>query len=443
VFFVKKSIAALLCAALLLCLCTACLKPKPTPPQEPTALLLTLYADTQPLRIITEQEGVTVTLQALEYEETVGFLRPVADEWEETLVPGKEYEIDKELVENIPQYRLFVQQGEAVAIHNLAEDRKDGNTTFEIKPWAPAPIDEFSPMIHLCRAAAIAPHEAQYDYWYAIANAITTLRAVDLELPPDEEDVSAYLVPEWLFEAYAYALYPDKEIPSITDWMWVGHGAGSGEPYRAYLAYSTWIWAEYKNAVQFPDGTWDVTMTMGTADDDATGEVVVKLAPNAAYNPDSPFEYHVVGMPEEGLSEPAAPPPEWAAGTWKAALKDGDVCYLEIFPSGTAGLYLADDEIDMLLEIYQGYVYPTDENQNEATMEMQFNLDWYIYEGEGDIDVPDTYKGSYSFRLGQDQQTLYIKTISGDALFGQKNLTMQWIPKTLQNGQLEDIEAVG
>ncbi|MCL2299268.1 MAG: hypothetical protein FWC27_03865 [Firmicutes bacterium] len=439
-----KRAIALCCAALLLAgLCFSCRKTEPKPLNVPgkSAPLLTLYADTAPLRIVTKREGVTVTLQKLEYEPTVGFLRPVADEWEQSLTPGKEYEIDAELAENIPEYRLFVRQGENVAIHNLAQDRKDGNTTFEIsaKPWAPAPVDENSPMIHLCRAAVIAPNEEQYDYWYAIANAITTLRCVDLELPPDDEEVYAYNVPVWLFEAYARALFPDTAIPSITDWMWIGHNAGSDEPYLAYAAYSTWIWAEYKSAKQNPDGTWEVTMTLGTTDGDGTADKTVTLAPNEAYDPDSPFEYHVVGMPEAGTAEPGEAPPDWAVGTWKAPTEPGYVCYLEIFADGTAGLYLGDDESDMVYEIYQGYVLPA----GADTMNMHFDLDWYIYEGEGDIDVPGAYSGSYTFRLGGSGQTLTVGTASGDNLYGKKELAMRWIPKTLQNGTMEDLEPMG
>ena len=215
-----KRTLALLCAALLACLCFACGE-KPAAPDpgkespEPRgsaedAALLTLYTDTQPMRVITQEKGVTVTLQLLEYESTLGFFRPIADEWEETLTPGKEYELPEVPTAGLPQYRLFVRQGENIAIHLLSSG---GDEVFEIEggPWAPAPIDEGSPMIHLCRAAAIAPCEEQYDYWYGISNAITTLRAVDLELPSDEEQVSAFQVPVWLFEAYAYALYPDRK----------------------------------------------------------------------------------------------------------------------------------------------------------------------------------------------------------------------------------------
>jgi hypothetical protein len=55
----KKIIAILCAAALLACLCTACLRVKPDPPPpDPkgageSAVLLTLYTDTQPLRVMT------------------------------------------------------------------------------------------------------------------------------------------------------------------------------------------------------------------------------------------------------------------------------------------------------------------------------------------------------------------------------------------------------
>ena len=154
----KRSIA-LLCAALLACLCFACgwAKPGPPPP-EPSALLLTLYADTSPMRIVTQQEGVSVAFQLLEYEPVLNFLRPAGDIWDEVLEPGKDYELETELAEGIPQYRLFVRQGENIAVFDLAHDGKDGKTVFEIegKPWKPAPIDENSPMANLCRTAIVA-----------------------------------------------------------------------------------------------------------------------------------------------------------------------------------------------------------------------------------------------------------------------------------------------
>ena len=228
----KRTLAFVL-AALLVCLCFACGKKAPAPGPEKTVALLTLYADTQPMRIVTQEKDVKVTLQMLEYEPTIGFFRPIADEWEETLVPGRQYELPEVPTAGLPEYRLFIQQGENIALHLLTSGSDE---IFEIEggPWKPAPIDENSPMIHLCRTAAIVPQDDGdqdlYGYWYAIANAISTLRAVDLELYPDEavlddywdEYHNWYRVPEWLFEAYALALYPDMDVPPLGDYdLWV------------------------------------------------------------------------------------------------------------------------------------------------------------------------------------------------------------------------------
>jgi len=462
-----KRALALLCAALLACLCASCwwVKPDPPPPDPAASVaLLTLYADKQPLRIVTKEEGVTVTLQLLEYEPTVGLLRPIADEWEETLIPGKEYAINKELAEGIPEYRLFIRQGENMAMHNLAEDRKDGKTVFEIvgKPWAPAPIDEYSPIVHLARTTAIVPGgDDLYTYWYAIANAIATLRAVDMELEPDEldEEGSWYRVPEWLFEAYALALFPAMDVPPLGDYdLWVSYHRETHERYWVGLAYSTWIWAEYKSAKQHADGTWDVTFTVGTTDDDVTGERIVKLAPNAAYNPDSPFEYHIVGWPafDYGDDEPpipAVPPPEYIVGTWKAPVKRGHVAYLEIYEDGMAGLYLGDDESDQLFEIYKGTVSAGDEREYAVDVDLDFHLEWYVYESGNGMPitgVPDIYKGSYGFSHAWEdgQQVLYVAVDTlidenTDPLFGKSELKMLWVPKTLGGGSMVDIESFG
>jgi len=449
-----KRITALLCAAVLCCLCASCrwIKPDPSPP---STTLLALYADKVPLRIMAQQKGVKVTLQALEYEPTLGFLRPIEDIWEETLEPGKEYKIEGELAETVPQHRLFIQQGENIAVHNLSYDGKEGNEVFEIegKPWVPAPVGENSPMVNLCRAAAVAMNETEnYSYWYAVSNAISTLRGVYNEWPPDDPETGAYYVPEWLFKAYAAALFPDTDMPERVDWEWVGYD-DTNKQYLTYPAWSTWIWADYKSAKQNSDGTWDVTISIGTTDDDKTMDEIIKLAPNDAYNPDSPFEYHIIGMPEEEPPEPAVPPPEIVVGTWCAPVKRGHVAYLEIFVDGMAGLYLGDDESDQLYETYYGTVAPADDTDIEGTgvdylMDMNFRLGWYIYEsddGTSITGVPDSYTGTYTLRHAWegDQQVLYVTTNNGDNLYGKKELKMLWVPKTEGGGVMTDVEAMG
>ena len=445
-----KRTIALLCAALLACLCFACgwAKPGPPPP-EPGGLLLTLYADTSPMRIMTQQEGVSVAFQRLEYEPTLGFLRPVEDIWDEVLEPGKEYELEAGLAEGIPQHRLYARRGDFIALFDLTYDGREGGEVFEIegKPWVPAPIDENSPMINLCRAAAVSPKEAQYGYWYAISNAICTQRGIYNEWPPDDPDAGAYHVPDWLFEAYAAALFPDTETPEYLDWEWVGY-SDTGGHYLAYLAYSTWIWAEYKGAKQNPDGTWDITVTISAEGSDETMDEVIQLAPNAAYNPGSPFEYHIVGMPEPAPPEPADPPPEYVVGTWRAPVKQGHAAYLELFEDGIAGLYLGDDGSGQVYEIYRGLVScdPGSVSDTTAELEMQFTLDWYIYEGGPVTGVPDTYRGTYTLRHGWegDQQVLRVKANEGaDPLFGESEMKMLWVPKTLRNDFMADVESMG
>jgi len=457
-----KKTLALFCTALLALLCFACGEkpPGPSPDPEQSVALLTLHADKQPLRIVTQKEGVTVTLQMLEYEPTIGFFRPIADKWEEALEPGREYELPGVPTAGIPEYRLLARQGENIAIHLLTSG---GDEIIEIEGglWSPAPIEADSPMVHLARAAVIAPHEEWYDYWYTIANAIATLRGVDLDLAPDElsEEGSAYRVPEWLFEAYAAALFPGKDVPLLEkgESDWVSYHPETHERYWVTQAYSTWIWAEYKSAKQNSDGTWDVTFTVGTTDDDITGEKTVKLAPNAAYNPDSPFEYHIADLSLDGDYDPpnpAPPPPEIVVGAWRAPVKRGHAAWLEIYEDGMAGLYMGDDESDQLYEIYKGTVCPTDDTDIEGSgvdyvMEMEFYLDWHIYESEDGspvAGVPDSYKGIYTLRQEWegDQQVLHVVAgIDTDPLFGKEELKMLWMPKTLQDSRMVEIEAVG
>ena len=451
-----KRTLALLCAALLAFLCFACGQTAPKPLKS--AALLTLY--TQPLRVATQLKGVTVTLQKLEVEPTLRFLHPVADEWEETLTPGKEYEIDAALADGIPEYRLYVRQGKNMALCDLTSDLLDAGAAVEIagKPWAPAPIDENSPMIHLCRMAAIAPGGELYDYWYAIASAVSTLRGVDLDLEGDEGCEGCYRVPGWLFDAYAQALFPGVAVPALKkgESDWVSYHPEDGGSYWVGPAWSTWLWAEYKSAKRNQDGTWDVTITVGTEDDeDGVGDSVIKLAPNEAYDPGSPFEYHLVGLPTEpdmyyGMPEGAdwgeevwdedeesrgQPPPDFMVGTWRADnVKRGYVVWLEVFPNGKAGLYLGDDQSGQIYEIYNGWLGQASfgDDEGEASIKVEFGLGWHIYESDdgSPINIPGIYSGIYTFR--QEGEALIVTAGAGaDPLYGKKTLTMFWDPMTL------------
>ena len=458
-----KRLFAFLCALLLLVsVCAACGKEAENPGEEKETkrtkttqgeeqAKLTLYADTRPLRIVTQQAGVTVTLQKLEMEPNLGFLRPVDNEWEETLEPGKEYEIDRELAETIPQYQLLVRQGKNMAIHYLNMDLKDGKELFEIepKPWEPAPIEEYSPMVDLCRAAVTAIFEEWDGYWYTIANAITTQRSVYQEMPPDGsvDGDSYYTVPEWLFEAYAKALFPDKAIPPMEemDENWVSYQPGEKE-YRVYLAYSTWLGATYKSASQNSDGTWDLSVGLITEEGEAD-PYTFTLAPNKAFDPETPFEYYIVGMPEEG-PQPAVPPPSWTTGTWQVPLEDGRTGYLELYEDGVAGLYIGPSGSEKLYEIYWGLVSSNGEGTEEAGLdsEMQMEFDWERSIGSSPVkNPPKKYAGVYTVRHGWDgdQQVLYISTKSGDDLFGKKTLRVDWIPMAKSEDVMKEIEAMG
>jgi len=464
-----KRTVALALAALLACLCLSACGEK-TPGPEKSDALLTLYTDTRPLRIVTQERGVTVTLQLLEYEPTLGFLRPIADEWEETLEPGREYTIDKELAEGIPQHRLYARKENLIAVHDLVYDGKEGAQVFTLegKPWAPAPIDENSPMIHLCRAAAtVSPggEEDPYTYWYAIACAISGLRAAELALGPDElvpreydpdEYNGYYRVPEWLFDSYALALYPGMDVPPIGDYdLWVEYHPETRE--RWWVggdAYDGGYRAEFKSARQNEDGTWDVTMAViSNYGDEEPYDKVVKLAPNEAYDPGSPFEYHIAGWPDwpeheyDGPEFDGPPLPENFHGMWTGPVKRGHVAYLEICGDGTAGLYLGDDESTQIYEIYSGWMTeaPTEGSESEGIVaEMHVTCNWHIYESDDGtpIDIPDSYGGLYILR--QYGEALQITAgLDADALFGKDELELFWIPKTLDGSHMVEIEAVG
>ena len=149
---------------------------------------------------------------------------------------------------------------------------------------------------------------------------------------------------------------------------------------------------------------------------------------------------------------PGPPPSDIIVGTWRGPVKRGHVAYLEIFPDGTAGLYLGDNEYDQLFEIYSGSVYPygTDyEVENEFYVGLDFSLNWYIYESDDGTPitgVPDTYKGTYFLRHEWEgyKQILHLKAIdNADPLFGRPELKLEWVPKTLDGGRMADIIGEG
>jgi len=149
-----------------------------------------------------------------------------------------------------------------------------------------------------------------------------------------------------------------------------------------------------------------------------------------------------------GISNPAPPPPEIIVGTWKAPVKRGHVAYMEIFEDGMAGLYLGDANSDQLYEIYRGTVLSVGKNPNEISMEMEFELDWYIYESEDGSSitgVPDSYKGIYTLRhyWEVNKQMLHLTANNGaDPLFGKKELIMEWTRKTANGDSMTEVNSV-
>jgi hypothetical protein len=144
----------------------------------------------------------------------------------------------------------------------------------------------------------------------------------------------------------------------------------------------------------------------------------------------------------DNTSNPAPPPPDIIVGTWMSPVKRGHVAYLEIFEDGMAGLYLGAADSDELYEIYKGTVLSVDNTSDEILMELDFNLDWYIYESEDGspiAGVPNTYTGVYTLRHyiedGKRMLNLNAKKDSNQ-LFGKKEMKMERVQKTLQNGSV-------
>ena len=152
-----------------------------------------------------------------------------------------------------------------------------------------------------------------------------------------------------------------------------------------------------------------------------------------------------------GESNPAPPPPGIVVGTWKAPAKRGHVAYLEIFVDGMAGLYLGDANSDELYEIYRGTVCPADDvdmdgDDVDYLIDMNFDLDWYIYESDdgAPVNVPASRKGTYVLRHSREgsKRMLYVKAVEdADPLFDKKEMKMERVQKTLQNGNsMSDVE---
>jgi len=150
-----------------------------------------------------------------------------------------------------------------------------------------------------------------------------------------------------------------------------------------------------------------------------------------------------------GISNPAPPPPEIIVGTWKAPIKRGHVAYLEIFEDGMAGLYLGDANSDQIYEIYRGTVLSVGKNPNEISMEMEFELEWYIYESEDGSSiagVPDSYKGIYTLRhyWEGNKQMLHLTANNGaDPLFGKQELFMEWTRITANGDSMTEVISEG
>jgi hypothetical protein len=147
------------------------------------------------------------------------------------------------------------------------------------------------------------------------------------------------------------------------------------------------------------------------------------------------------GMEEVNPAPLPPPPPDMVVGTWKAPVKRGQVAYLEIHADGAAGLYLGPDDSEEVYEFYNGIVYPVgDGKPDEITLRMEFELNWFIYESEDGSQVegvPKSCKGVYTFTHGQQggKRTLHVKTAGGaDPLYGNRELKMEWIPKTFNRG---------
>ena len=150
------------------------------------------------------------------------------------------------------------------------------------------------------------------------------------------------------------------------------------------------------------------------------------------------------GDDDDDIPNPAPPPPAVIVGTWKAPVKSGQVAYLEIYVDGMAGLYLGDSNNNELFEIYYGTVLAISENEDEVELQMNFHLDWYVYEssdGKPVSGVPDSYNGTYTLRH-QKQGNKHILHVNAhddaNPFFNKKELKMELIQKTCIGGSMCD-----
>ena len=77
----------------------------------------------------------------------------------------------------------------------------------------------------------------------------------------------------------------------------------------------------------------------------------------------------------------------------------------------TYSLLKGDAESSQIYEIHKGFVAHTADGAGKIGMSMHFNLDWYIYEGEGEMDpAPERFEGTYTVchAWEGDQQVLYV-----------------------------------
>jgi hypothetical protein len=381
------------------------------------------YGLAVPICFVAREEGLTVSYSRLEYDGTVDFLRPVETLWTVYPEPGKAYRFDGQMSETIPQYRLQVdREGELnPTFWNLSEDMADGGTVFAVReqPWKPAPLDGASNLLPLCLAAAAGYAEGMDSF----ETAALLVSSVHAEMGLDPDPGGQYRAPEWLLAAYWKAMFCqnlwDAE-PGAQEWIvyrpelaeyWVTpHPSAAypaGVPERNELTGGLWA------------GTWNVKA------DTPSGPVYLRLAPNAAYDPEDPFGYRILiteGEPMQAL--PTQWLDSWLDGRWETFLAD------QRFEDGgiPASLTFAGaDSVELraggedLAEAYDGSItgaeFSTADYGERAIVRIEWTLREDLLEAAGSF-LPKAYTGTYLFELGvQDDWYMRALEVGGGSLF--------------------------
>lgn len=194
----------------------------------------------QTIRFVCSEDDVTVTLEAVEWIDSVCYLHPCETVFSIQADAGVVYEFDGSMTEELPAYCLTAERGDYSASWYMTYSGPYEGGVVELTGEAGGsmfPPEDGDFMSILCRMYAMTSVYAGDDirnmpefFWPAITGAVTN---VTMQTSDPDAEGRIYL-PEWLMDDYANALFPGAEYPEIQMWDSVTYDSNREEPYVVY-----------------------------------------------------------------------------------------------------------------------------------------------------------------------------------------------------------------